>query len=184
MSEPISVGKSDVEEDLGPPAWPGWPPRTPLDYLAIAIESVAITAFIGVILLTLFQVVARYVLYLPISWTEEAARLLFISSIMVGIALATRYHENIVVDFMFARWSNRGKAAAALTFNLAILGLLAIWLRGSLALMSVNAESTFVTVTWLRVSHVYALEAFCIVLTAIFILADMRRQLAVLRSGA
>lgn len=181
MSDPLAAGKADVAEELEEPRLAGWPPRTFLDAVAAAFELAAALAFMAVILITLFQVVARYILHLPIAWTEEAARLLFVGSMMVGIAIATRHHENIVVDFLFATWRPRVKALAGLTFNIVILMFLAIWLRGAILLVGVNAKSTFVTIPWLRVSHFYGLEAVCIVLTAIFILADMRRQLDVLR---
>ncbi len=183
MSEPVLTGRSDVSEEIEGPRLAEWPPRTVLDGIALAAEALALIAFAAVIVITLLQVVARYALHLPLPWTEELARLLFIASMMIGIALATRNHENIVVDFLFVRLSTRGKALAALVFNATILVLLAFWLRGAVRLVGVNANATFVSVPSLRVGDLYLLEAGAIVLTAVFVLADMSRQIGLLRSN-
>jgi TRAP-type C4-dicarboxylate transport system permease small subunit len=139
-------------------------------------EGLALLVFTGVIVITLLQVLARYVLQIPLPWTEELARTLFVASMMVGIALAARRHEHIVVDFLFVRLSARGKAAASIAFDAAILLLLAAWLRGAILLVGVNAGATYVSLPWLRVAHLYTTEAAAIVLMMVFILADIHRE--------
>jgi TRAP-type C4-dicarboxylate transport system permease small subunit len=149
---------------------------TPLGLLDAAAETVALVAFLAVILATLLQVLTRYVLHVPLPWTEELARTLFVASMMIGIALATRRGEHIVVDFLFLKLPPRGKAAALVAFDAAILLLLAVWLRGAIVLIGINAGATFVTLPWLRVAYLYAVEAGAIVLMMVFVFADAVRR--------
>jgi TRAP-type C4-dicarboxylate transport system permease small subunit len=152
--------------------------RRPLPYLGTIdriAEIAALSAFATMMGATLLQVAARY-LHLALDWTEELARILFLASMMIGIALATRRREHIVVDFLFAAISRRAQIALSILFDIAILVLLAVWIRGALRLMALNAGATFVTVPWLTVSALYAVEAFGIALMMLFVAADLVRQ--------
>ena len=145
------------------------------------VEAAALVMFVAMMLATLLQVLARYFLHLALPWTEELARTLFIASMMVGIALAVRRREHIVVDFVFAKLLPGARFVASLLFDAAILLFLAVWLRGALLLMELNANATYVTLPWLRVAQVYALEAAAIGLMMVFVLADAVRQYRSLR---
>jgi TRAP-type C4-dicarboxylate transport system permease small subunit len=61
----------------------------------------------------------------------------------------------------------------SLAFDLAMLVLLIVWLRGAWRLMELNAGTTFVTVPWLPVSFLYGVEVFGVALMILFVLADM-----------
>jgi TRAP-type C4-dicarboxylate transport system permease small subunit len=144
-------------------------------------EAAALAVFVGMMLATLLQVLARYLLHVALPWTEELARTLFVASMTVGIALAVRRREHIVVDFVFARLLPGTKALASLLFDAAILLFLAVWLWGALVLMELNANAAYVTLPWLRVAYVYAVEAAAIVLMMVFVLADAVGQYRTLR---
>jgi len=159
--------------------------RRPIPCLGILeriSEIAALAAFIVVMLSTLLQVVARY-LHIALDWTEELARVLFLGAIMIGIAVALRRREHIVVDFAFGRLSPRSQAVASVMFDVAILALLLVWLRGALLLLQLNLGTTFVTLPWLPVSWLYAVETFSIVLMILFVTADLLRQASALKTG-
>jgi TRAP-type C4-dicarboxylate transport system permease small subunit len=143
--------------------------------IATAIEVVGLVLFVAVMLATLLQVFARYA-HIPIPWTEEFARTAFLASVMLGIALATYLREHIVVDFLFVRLSQRGQARLWIFFNVGILLLLIVWLRGAWRLFEINTDATFVTLPWLSVSWLYGIEAFSILLMIFFVLADLVEQ--------
>jgi TRAP-type C4-dicarboxylate transport system permease small subunit len=145
-----------------------------------AVEFVAVGAFVVVMVATLIQVAARY-LHVPIDWTEELARTLFLCSIMLGIALAIRRSSHIVVDFIFAGLTPRAQAMLSIAFDLGILLFLATWLRGAIRLVEINAGTTFVMLPWFPVSAVYGVEAGAIVLMILFVLVDLVQQAQVLR---
>jgi TRAP-type transport system small permease protein len=147
-----------------------------------ALEAVGVFGFVLMMLATLLQVAARH-LHVSIDWTEELARILFLASIMIGIAIAIPRRQHIVVDFIYAAASPRAQAALSLTFDLAMLVLLIVWLRGAWRLMELNAGTTFVTVPWLPVSFLYGVELFGVALMILFVLADMAARARRVRSA-
>jgi TRAP-type C4-dicarboxylate transport system permease small subunit len=148
-----------------------------------AVEAVGLVGFGVMMVSTLVQVFARY-LEVSADWTEELARVVFLASMMLGIALATRRREHIVVDFLFHRLAPRGAAALSAAFDAAILVLLVVWLRGALLLMELNTGAAFVTLPWLSVAALYAVEAFGIALMLLFVLVDLARQARVIGEGS
>lgn len=156
---------------------------TPIDWLDRAAEVTGMVLFILVMLIALLQVGARYA-HVPIPWTEEAARILFLASIMIGIAIAVRRHEHIVVDFMFGKFSFRTQTLLTIAFDLLILILLMIWLMGAWRMMNLNATASYITLPWLSVSAIYAVEAASIVLAGIFVIEDLFIRFRDLSKGA
>jgi TRAP-type transport system small permease protein len=146
------------------------------------LEAVAVCGFVLMMLATLLQVAARH-LHVSIDWTEELARILFLASIMIGIAIAIPRRQHIVVDFIYAAASLRTQTALSLAFDLAMLVLLIVWLRGAWRLMELNAGTTFVTVPWLPVSFLYGVEVFGVALMILFVLADMAARARRARSA-
>jgi TRAP-type C4-dicarboxylate transport system permease small subunit len=57
-------------------------------------------AFAGMCALALVQVINRYLLGLPMFWTEELVLLLFVWSVMLGVPVAIWHREEIVVDIV------------------------------------------------------------------------------------
>jgi TRAP-type transport system small permease protein len=146
------------------------------------LEAVGVCGFVLMMLATLLQVAARH-LHVSIDWTEELARILFLASIMIGIAIAIPRRQHIVVDFIYAAASPRTQTALSLAFDLAMLVLLIVWLRGAWRLMELNAGTTFVTVPWLPVSFLYGVEVFGVALMILFVLADMAARARRARSA-
>jgi TRAP-type transport system small permease protein len=143
-----------------------------LAVVANAMELLGLALFVAVLVVTLLQVIARY-LEIALPWTEELARILFLAAMMLGIAVAIRRRDHIVVDFLFGKWPARTQAAALIVFDCAILLLLAIWLDGARRLLTLNLGSSFITVPWIPVSALYAVEAFAIAFMMLFVFADL-----------
>jgi TRAP-type C4-dicarboxylate transport system permease small subunit len=147
------------------------------------LETIGVAGFVAMMAATLLQVVTRH-LEISLDWTEELARILFLASIMIGIAIAIRRRQHVAVDFYYASVSRRAQAGLSLAFDMATLLLLIVWLRGAWILMGLNAGTTFVTVPWLPVSLLYGVEAFGASLMILFVLADLARSFRTLRAGA
>jgi TRAP-type C4-dicarboxylate transport system permease small subunit len=152
-------------------------PRTSglLGLIDTSVEIVAVSAFVVMMLATLLQIVVRY-LQVPIDWTEELARTLFLCSIMLGIALAIRRRDHIVVDFIYAGLTQQAKAKLSILFDLATLLLLATWLRGALRLMELNVGASFVMLPWFPVSVLYGIEAGAVALMILFVVIDLMQR--------
>lgn len=137
------------------------------------LDGAAVTMFILMGVCTLAQVLFRYFLHLPAPWTEEAARTLFVLSMLMGIAFAYREGEHIVVDFLFLKLPERARRVVLIGFDIAILMFLAMWARGALQLAQLNWGSRLVTIEFFRVSYFYIWEIGAIALTALYVTLHM-----------
>ena len=72
----------------------------------------------------LLEVVFRYVLFLPLFWTEEFARYCLVWSSLLAAGIALKRRQHIAVTFVAERFPQRVRAAAALGGDI----FLAIWL--------------------------------------------------------
>lgn len=67
----------------------------------IGLCKLAMTlAFTTMMLLTLFQVINRYMIGLPVFWSEELIVFLLVWSAMLGLPVQLWEHQDIVVDFL------------------------------------------------------------------------------------
>jgi TRAP-type C4-dicarboxylate transport system permease small subunit len=123
--------------------------------LDITLVWVATAGFIVMMLAVIGQVIFRYVLETAVPWTEELARLLFVESMLLGMAIGIRRHEHIVVDFLFNKLPPRGRNAAGLVFNVAIILLLVLLMRGSWDLVGRNWNARLVSLPSVSVGYIY-----------------------------
>lgn len=116
---------------------------------------IATGAFIVMMLAVIGQVFFRYVVEIAVPWTEELARLLFVESMLLGMAIAIRQHEHIVVDFLFNKLPPRLRNAAGVLFNVTIILLLVLLMRGSWDLLVGNWNAQLVSLPWIKVGYIY-----------------------------
>jgi len=91
-----------------------------------ALEILAMASFAALILMTQFQVLSRYLFTVPIAFSEELGRFLFIWTSFLGAAIVMRKNEHIKLDLFHGRVSDRAYArlqvfvfAAVALFSLA-----------------------------------------------------------------
>lgn len=120
-----------------------------------ALIWIATGGFIVMMLAVIGQVLFRYVLETAVPWTEELARLLFVESMLLGMAIGIRRHEHIVVDFLFNKLPPGARHTAGLVFNLAIVLLLVLLMQGSWGLVERNWNARLVSLPWISVGYVY-----------------------------
>ncbi len=168
------------QNDAGPhePA----PTTGPLEPLAKVLEAVALVIFVAMMLTTLFQVVSRFA-YIPAIWTEELARILFVVSSLLAIAVCVRRREHIIVDYFLGEMTPPTRRRVVLASDVLVLVLLVVWLRGAVRLYALNASAAYVTVPWIRVQHVFAVEIVAIVAMMLFVLGDMAARAREARNG-
>ncbi|QIB34631.1 TRAP transporter small permease [Ancylobacter pratisalsi] len=141
------------------------------------VQVAAFAMFAAMFVLTLAQVLFRYFLQIPVPWTEEAARALFVMSVLSGIALAYRQREHVVVDFLFAQFSPRMKRGFSIAFGLSILFFLAFWASGAILMAQRNWSISLITISWFRISYYYLWELAMIALLAVYVLIDLKNLL-------
>lgn len=87
--------------------------------------------FAAFCLVTLAQVLNRYLFGLPMFWTEELVLLLFVWSVMLGLPAALWWREEIVVDIV--QFSGRLETARRVLVDLISIGFLLALLWSGLA---------------------------------------------------
>ena len=85
---------SSAGGDFSPPARRVW------GYLSYAEEAVCYSFLAALVVVASLQVFTRYVLNAPLSWTEEAARMLFTWIIFIGAALIVKRGSHISIDIL------------------------------------------------------------------------------------
>ena len=158
-------------------------PRTgPLEPLAQVLEWVALALFVAMMLTALFQVVSRFS-HISAIWTEELARILFVVSSLLAIAVCVRRREHIVVDYFLERMGPARRRRVLIASDLLIFLFLLVWLRGAVRLYALNAGAVHVTVPWIRVQHVFAVEIAAIVAMLLFVAGDLVERVREGRGG-
>lgn len=70
-----------------------------------------------IVLLTFYQVVARYAFSSPLSWLEEFAQLLLVWAVMLGSAAAVKRSNHLTVDILFDQLHGAARVVAVLIIN-------------------------------------------------------------------
>ena len=141
----------------------------PLRLLDRAVETVATAAFIVMFAAALAQVLFRYVLHLPVPWTEELARVLFTWAMLLGIALAIRTGEHIRVEALADRLPPRGRILLELAFQLLIVLFLLMLARGTLRMMDVTWNNYLIALGWMRTGYLYLAQLIAIGLMLLYL---------------
>ena len=76
-----------------------------------AIDLLAITTFSGMFACVLAQVIFRYFLNDPLTWSDELARYLFVWCAFLGWVIAARRRSHLAITMMQSRLSARPRAA-------------------------------------------------------------------------
>lgn len=152
--------------------------RALLGLVERVIDAAAIAAFCGIFLCVLAQVVFRYALNSPLTWSEELARYLFIWCAFLGWIIASRRHSHLAMSFVVERLPPAAQVATAALVQVATL--LFAWLLGSrgLALVRNNWDVENVAVPF-NLGVVYLIEpiaAALIATYALMTLASLRKR--------
>jgi TRAP-type C4-dicarboxylate transport system permease small subunit len=147
------------------------------------LEWITMIGFSGMLLATIGQVLFRYVLKISVPWTEELARILFIMTMFLGIAIAIREDEHIVVDFLFKKMNRRLQAFGHIVFNLAIFILLCYLASGTLTMTKVTWESYMIALEWVRTGYLYFIEFIAILLMMLYVVFKVIGNIKILRTG-
>lgn len=158
-------------------------PSRPLRLLDRIVETVATAAFIVMFAAALLQVLVRYVLHVPVPWTEELARVLFTLAMLLGIALAIRKGEHIRVEALAERLPRRGRLLLELAFQLLILLLLLMLARGTLRMLGVTWNTHLIALGWLRNGHLYLAQLVAIGLMILYLGVRIAEGVRALRAG-
>jgi TRAP-type C4-dicarboxylate transport system permease small subunit len=144
------------------------------------LKYIIITFSISMVLIIFAQVVTRYVLRVPLSWSEELSRYLFIWVIFLGTAVAVGNKSHIIIDFIIRYLPVRFKVLGDLIVNIIVAVYLAIIIYSSFKLLPIVSGSL---TSALQVSYAYVYAALPIsgVITIIYLVDNIINDVSKLR---
>ncbi len=141
--------------------------------LATGVEVVAAVLLAAMVGIILVQVVARYVLHLPISWPEESARFVAVWLTFVGAAAAGAKHEQIAVNLFEPLLRGLGKRLLSIVVTLCGLAAVGVLLWSVPPLIFGEAGRSVAPGSGIEARWVYlGLPVGCSVV-ALFLLLDL-----------
>jgi TRAP-type C4-dicarboxylate transport system permease small subunit len=147
------------------------------------LVAITMVAFIGMLLSTGGQVLFRYVLAISVPWTEELSRILFILSMFLGIAIAIREKQHIVVNFLFNKLGTRSQAIGHIVFDIAILILLCFLARGCLYMVKMTWNSYMIALDWIRTAYLYMGEFIAVIFMLLYTVVTILENIEIMRSN-
>jgi TRAP-type C4-dicarboxylate transport system permease small subunit len=154
-----------------------------LRILRLVLDVILIGGFAVMSAATLGQVLFRYLLHIPATWTEELARATFVMITYFAMAVAVRDKDHIVVDFLLARLPARARAVVIIAFDMAIIAVLALVARGALLMAGRMWNAELTMLEGVTQGHLYAGELIAILLMMLYAALDIAVQARTLRGG-
>lgn len=82
--------------------------------------------FVALFIIVMAGIISRVVFNSPFTWTEEAARLVFIWLVFMGISYGTKYDKHINVTIVLDRMPKKAAAAFIIFWDLVALAVF-VW---------------------------------------------------------
>ncbi len=146
-------------------------------FLLVSFEVVALAAFVVMLLSSILQVIFRYVLNLPLMWTEELARLMCVLTTYFGAVVVLLLREHIRVDFIDTLLRPRGRAVAAIVGNILIGWFLVAFAYGCWLMAQATWATETATMEWLRMGYIYAAVGVAAVAMLVAVIIDITEAL-------
>jgi TRAP-type C4-dicarboxylate transport system permease small subunit len=145
------------------------------------IDAAAIAAFCGIFACVLAQVVFRYALNDPLTWSEELARYLFIWCAFLGWLIASRRNRHLAIGFLADRVSPRSRALLAIAIQLATLAFAYVLGTRGARLVANNWDVENVAVPF-NLGVVYLIEPLAAAVIAFYALDAIAGAVRALRA--
>lgn len=126
-------------------------------------DSTSILILNVTVAVVFLQVVARYLLQIPIGWTEEVARFAFIWMVFLGIAITERQKAHFRITFLVDRVPGRARYGLWLLGELMVFGALGWLLLESVRFVGMGARQISAAME-LRLHYVYSALPVAVIL--------------------
>jgi TRAP-type C4-dicarboxylate transport system permease small subunit len=114
-------------------------PHSLSDFLNRICELVLIILLGAMAVVIFLQVLFRYVLHLPLFWTEELARYCLVWASLLGAAVALKRGEHIAVTFFLDTFPKRAARALTIVAQVSVLLILVVMVWGGIKLVLVTS---------------------------------------------
>lgn len=106
-----------------------------LKFLDERLEEIFLVMLMAAaVIIVAMQVITRYLLKVPLPWSEEIARYMFLWLTWVGASFATKEGRHVSIDVIYQKLPPNGQLVCSVIFKLVWLGFLIVMARLSLKL--------------------------------------------------
>ena len=109
------------------------------DFLNRICEVALIILLVVMAVAVFLQVLFRYVLHLPLFWTEEFARYCLVWASLLGAAVALKRGEHIAVTFFLDNFSKRAARTLTIVAQISVVLMLTVMMWGGIKLVLVTS---------------------------------------------
>ena len=146
-------------------------------------EVLAVTTFLVMLGSSILQVFFRYVLDMPLQWTEELARLMCVLTTYFGSIVVILAREHIRVDLVDGLMSGRPRQLLNLFVDLLIAWFLVSVAYGCWLLMNATWTTYTATMDWFRMGYIYAAVGVSMAVMTFLVVLDMYDRVLALAAG-
>lgn len=119
------------------------------------IDALSVALMIMIFVLGLAQVIWRWVLNNPITWSEELIQLTYVWICYLGWAIATRNDAHIRITALMNALPKGGQKWLQIFCHVLVILFSALMVYYGIKLIGVGMKRTAVSMPWLRFSTVY-----------------------------
>lgn len=143
-------------------------------------EAVALAAFVLMLGCSVLQIVFRYVLNMPLMWTEELARMMCVLTTYFGSVVVLIAREHIRVELIDGYLSRRASLLLQIAVDLLIAWFLVALAYGC-ALMTRATWTTYTaSMDWFRMGYVYAAVGVAVLAMLVVMVIDIYERVRTL----
>ena len=114
-------------------------PQFVSDFLNRICEVALIILLVAMAVVVFLQVLFRYILHLPLFWTEEFARYCLVWASLLGAAVALKRGEHIAVTFFLDNFSKRVARTLTMVAQISVVLILTVMAWGGIKLVLVTS---------------------------------------------
>ena len=107
-----------------------------------ALDAFCAATMAAIVLITLFQVINRYAIQHPVSWTGEIARFLAVWVVLLGAARCVRDDSHIYIDLLYNLVGRRAQWWMMLAVNLLFATLAGVMIWQGVKILPIVAKQT------------------------------------------
>ena len=137
------------------------------DRLEAALKVICGVLLVGFVILTLIQVIMRYIFKMPLSWSEQVARYMFIWMLMLYMPVIMRHGNNLGFDLIINRLSKKAQNIFWILCEAMIAGFAALYCLYSVRLCIKFSRKTLVGLG-IKANWVYSAQIVGAFLLCIF----------------
>lgn len=149
----------------------------------LILKYVLVTLSLSMVAIIFAQVITRYFLKIPLVWSEELARYLFMWTIFLGSAVAVGNKGHVVIDFVIRLVPEKYMPYNELLVNSIIVVYLVFMTYSSFQVLPV-VQSSLTSALGISYAYVYAALPVSCIIMAIYLLRNFIDNINAIRKGA